>query len=77
MKKSRFSEQQIAFILRQADEGTRVEEVCRSRLRSVRCSRPAAYRNVNGRLKAPFLESAPRVERGRRSDDAVHMPGGD
>ena len=29
MKKSRFSEQQIAFILRQADEGTRVEEVCR------------------------------------------------
>ncbi len=29
MKKSRFSEQQIAFILRQADEGTSVEEVCR------------------------------------------------
>ena len=29
MKRSRFSEQQIAFILRQADEGTRVEEVCR------------------------------------------------
>src|SRR6185437_548207 len=29
MKKSRFSEQQIAFILRQAEEGTRVEEVCR------------------------------------------------
>ena len=28
MKKSRFSEQQIAFILRQAEEGTRVEEVC-------------------------------------------------
>ena len=29
MKKSRFSEQQIAFILRKAEEGTRVEEVCR------------------------------------------------
>ncbi len=29
MKKSTFSEQQIAFILRQADEWTSVEEVCR------------------------------------------------
>jgi len=29
MKRSRFSEQQIAFILRQAEEGTSVEEVCR------------------------------------------------
>ena len=29
MRKSKFSEQQIAFILRQAEEGTRVEEVCR------------------------------------------------
>ena len=29
MKKSRFSEQQIAFILKQADDGTSVEEVCR------------------------------------------------
>jgi putative transposase len=29
MKKSRFSEQQIAYILRQAEEGTAVEEVCR------------------------------------------------
>jgi putative transposase len=29
MTKSRFSERQIAFILRQADEGTTVEEVCR------------------------------------------------
>ena len=29
MKKSRFSEQQIAFILRQAEEGTKVEVVCR------------------------------------------------
>jgi putative transposase len=29
MKRLRFSEQQIAFILRQAEEGTTVKEVCR------------------------------------------------
>ena len=29
MKRSKFSEAQIAFILRQADEGTPVAEVCR------------------------------------------------
>ena len=29
MKRSKFSEQQIAFILRQAEEGTAVGEVCR------------------------------------------------
>ena len=29
MKKPRFSDQQIAFILRQAEGGTTVEEVCR------------------------------------------------
>jgi putative transposase len=29
MKKSRFSEQQIAFVLRQTEEGTAVAEVCR------------------------------------------------
>ena len=29
MKKSKFSEAQIAFILRQADEGTPVAEICR------------------------------------------------
>lgn len=29
MKRSKFNEQQIAFILRQAEEGTSVEEVCR------------------------------------------------
>ena len=29
MKKSRFSDSQIAFILRQAEAGTPVEEVCR------------------------------------------------
>lgn len=29
MKKSKFTDSQIAFILRQAEEGTTVEEVCR------------------------------------------------
>jgi putative transposase len=29
MKTSRFSEQQVAFVLRQAEEGTAVAEVCR------------------------------------------------
>lgn len=29
MKKSRFSEQQIAFILKQGDEGVAVAEICR------------------------------------------------
>jgi putative transposase len=29
MKKSRLSEQQIAFVLRQAEEGTPIAEVCR------------------------------------------------
>ena len=29
MKKSKFTEAQIAFILRQAEEGTPVAEVCR------------------------------------------------
>jgi putative transposase len=29
MKKTKFSEQQIAFVLRQVEEGTTVREVCR------------------------------------------------
>ena len=29
MKRSTFSEAQVAFVLRQAEEGTKVEEVCR------------------------------------------------
>jgi putative transposase len=29
MKRSKFTEAQIAFVLRQAEEGTKVEEVCR------------------------------------------------
>ena len=29
MKRSKFSEEQIAFVLKQADDGTSVDEVCR------------------------------------------------
>jgi putative transposase len=29
MKKSRFTEEQIAFALKQAELGTRIEEICR------------------------------------------------
>lgn len=29
MKKTKFTEQQIAFALKQADTGTRIEEICR------------------------------------------------
>ena len=29
VKKSKFAEEQIAFALKQAEQGTRVEEVCR------------------------------------------------
>ena len=31
MKKTRYTEEQIAFALKQAETGTRVEEVCRKR----------------------------------------------
>ena len=36
MKKGRFSEQQIAFVLKQAEDGTTVEEVCRKAGISIR-----------------------------------------
>ena len=41
MKTSRFSEQQIAFVLRQAEEGTAVAEVCRKAgVATIRASHP-------------------------------------
>ena len=40
MKRSKFSDQQIAFIFRQAGEGTRFEEVCRK----ARISQQTYYR---------------------------------
>ena len=36
MKQSQFSEQQIAFVLHQAEEGVAVEEVCRKAGISIR-----------------------------------------
>ncbi|MAT71337.1 MAG: hypothetical protein CMJ58_17645 [Planctomycetaceae bacterium] len=40
MKKSRFTDQQIAFVLKQADSGVPVEEVCRK----LGVSQPTYYR---------------------------------
>jgi len=40
MKKSRFTEEQIAFALRQAESGTAVEEICRK----LRVSQQTFYR---------------------------------
>jgi putative transposase len=40
MKRKRFSEEQIAFALRQADAGSSVEEVCRK----LGISEPTFYR---------------------------------
>ncbi len=46
MKKSRFTDSQIAFILRQAEEGTSVEEVCRK----AGISAQTYYRETTARL---------------------------
>ena len=40
MKRKRFSEEQIAFALRQAESGTRIEEICRK----MGVSEPTFYR---------------------------------
>ena len=40
MKQSRFSEQQIAFILHQAEEGVAVDDVCRKAGISIQTYRP-------------------------------------
>jgi putative transposase len=40
MKRKRFSEEQIAFALRQADSGTTIEEICRK----LGVSEPTFYR---------------------------------
>jgi hypothetical protein len=48
MKKSRFTDSQIAFILRQAGEGTSVEEVCRKA--GISAQTYYRWRNKYGRL---------------------------
>ncbi len=57
MKKSMFTEQQIAFALRQAESGTKVSEVCRKmgvaeRLRST-TGRRSTGRPWSERAQAP------------------------
>jgi transposase-like protein len=68
MKKSRFSEQQIAFILKQAEDGTTVEEVCRKAGISIQ----AYYRwriNVRcgGAITTRSIRTAPSATKPRRS----------
>ena len=46
MQRSKFTEQQIAFIQRQAEEGTSVEEVCRKAGISVQTTTGGARNSV-------------------------------
>jgi Transposase len=52
MKTSRFREQQIAFVLRQAEEGTAVTEVCRKAGIGVETTTP----HQNTHLSMPLKE---------------------
>ena len=53
MKRKRFSEEQIAFALRQAESGTTIEEICRK----MGISEPTFYRwsrpSTGGRRSTP------------------------
>lgn len=59
MKKSRFSEQQIAFILKQAEDGTSVEEVCRKAGISIQTYN--RWRKKYGGLAATLSQSGGRA----------------
>ena len=52
MKKSKFTEEQIAFALKQAESGTRVEEVCRK----MGISHPGARSLVAWGRRPPAIE---------------------
>ena len=68
MKRSKFSDQQIAFILRQAEEGTRVEEVCRKA--GISQQTYYRWRKKYGGFDA-FGDAAPEaVGRGERASEA-------
>lgn len=56
MKKSKFTDQQVAFALQQAETGTPVEEVCRK----MGVSQATFYRwkKVYGGPRSPRLESS-------------------
>ena len=51
MKRSKFSEAQIAFILRQGEEGTAVGEICRGGLMPSEMKRLRQLEEENGKLK--------------------------
>ena len=59
MKHPKFSEQQIVFYLRQAEEGTSVEEVCRKAGTSVQKTR----RHGNPRVIRWTTDRSPPVRR--------------
>lgn len=59
MKRKRFSEEQIAFALRQAESGTTIEEICRK----MGVSEPTFYQSLcrHGRERDPAAEAALRT----------------
>lgn len=60
MRKSKFNEQQIAFILRQADEGTTVEEVCRKAAISIQTY--SCWRSKYGGLMPSEMNRSKQLE---------------
>jgi len=67
MNRSKFSDQQIAFALRQAETGTRVSEICRkfgiARQRSIPGRRsPVVWASLNSGRKLPRQGDSSKVE---------------
>jgi putative transposase len=72
MKKSRFSEQQIAFVLRQAEEGTPIAEVCRKA--GISEASFYSWRKKYGGLVPPVGDEAAEAARG--GEPAAEEAGG-
>jgi len=72
MKTSKFSEQQIAFIPRQADEGTTVEEVCRKAEISVQTAQQILW--VDG-VENEAIEASRGRERPAEASGRQSSPG--
>jgi putative transposase len=70
MKRSKFSEEQIAYALKQAELGTKVEEVCRK----VGISEATFY-NWKQQIRWVSAERAAQVEAARRGEQHVEAPG--
>ena len=62
MKKTQFTEQQIAFALRQAETGTRASEVCRKLGIASRCFTTGRRSRGLGRVGVVPLKAAGRGE---------------